>query len=205
MIPDMHLEKPPGKSNRPPPASWALGLVVCLIACPALSQTPTIEELEKRIEEAKAAQAAPQQPPAPQDAENRSTAGAEKKDPGSRFDPLPDGLLRDHRTGLVWSASDNGDDVDWNDASRYCTGRGMRLPTVGQLLKLVDRTGSVGTPCQDRQCKVSERFHLTGHSYWSRQREGERWAVFVTLDNGRRSFDYVGIRNNYRALCVRGA
>jgi hypothetical protein len=205
----MCLQKPGGKSYRRRAAPCALALIVCLMARPALSQTPTIEELEKRIEEARKAQAA--DAPAPERAlplphsEDSDASAGQKNGQPARFDPLADGLLRDHRTGLIWSASDNGRDVDWDDASRYCTGRGMQLPTVGQLLRLVDRTGAMSTPCQARQCKVSGRFHLTGYGYWSRQREGERWAVFVTLDDGRRSFDYVGIRNNFRALCVRDA
>jgi hypothetical protein len=180
-------------------AALALALQACLAMHPARAQTPTIEELEKRIDDAKKAKAASEQ------AQEDSKRPAEQKTKRTApFDELADGLLRDHRTGLIWSAADNGKDVDWVDAARYCNRRGMQLPTVGQLQKLVDHSGAMTTPCQTRQCSVSDRFHLTGYGYWSRQREGARWAIFVTLDTGRRSFDYVGIRNNYRALCVRG-
>ena len=122
-----------------------------------------------------------------------------------RFDEVAGGLLRDHRISVTWSASDNGEDINWDDADSYCARRGMRLPTVAQLQGLVDRSGTLNTPCQTKQCKVSAQFHLTGPRFWSRQREGARWALFVHLDNGRRSFDYAGTRKNFRALCVRGA
>ena len=162
----MNLEESSGKPYGQRTLCLALTLMACLTMHPARGQTPTIEELEKRIDEAKKA--------------NKS------KD----SEQLPDGLLRDNRSGLIWSVSDNGQDATWGEASRYCKRRDMQLPTVGQLQKLVDH---------------SERFHLSGYGYWSRQREGERWAVYVTLHNGRRSFEYVGTSNNFRALCVRGA
>jgi hypothetical protein len=226
----MKLETSDDRSYWKPALTCGLALTACLMMHPARAQVPTIEELETRIEQAKKAKEAneqaqanskrqPEQPQSavastqaqllqggtPQRLRDDTVAEPEKgrrKDP---FDALADGLLRDHRTGLVWSASDNGRDVDWIDASRFCARRGMQLPTVGQLQKLIDQSGAMTTPCLGRQCKVSERFHLTGFGYWSRQREGDRWAIFVTLDSGRRSFDYVGIRNNFRALCVKGA
>ena len=134
--------------------------------------------------------------------EEQKRAATAERQKGS-LDHVADGLLRDRR-GVIWSASDNGQDVSWDEADRYCTHRGMRLPSVAQLPSLVDRSGAMTTPCQARQCKVSGQFHLTGYRFWSKRFEGGRWAVFVHLDNGQRSFDYAGSRDSFRALCVRG-
>jgi len=134
--------------------------------------------------------------------EEQKRAATAERQKGS-LDHVADGLLRDRR-GVIWSASDNGQDVSWDEADRYCTHRGMRLPSVAQLQSLVDRSGAMTTPCQARQCKVSGQFHLTGYRFWSKRFEGGRWAVFVHLDNGQRSFDYAGSRDSFRALCVRG-
>jgi hypothetical protein len=133
--------------------------------------------------------------------QERATTAKRQKGP---LDHVADDLLRDGR-GVIWSAADNGRDVSWDEADRYCTHRGMRLPSVAQLQSLVDRSGATTTPCQAKQCKVSGQFHLTGYRFWSKQFEGGRWAVFVHLDNGRRSFDSAASRDSFRALCVRGA
>jgi len=135
--------------------------------------------------------------------EEQERAATAKRQKGP-LDHVADGLLRDGR-GVIWSASDNGRDVSWDEADRYCTHRGMRLPSVAQLQSLVDRSGAMTTPCQAKQCKVSGQFHLTGYRFWSKQFEAGRWAVFVHLDNGRRSFDSAASRDSFRALCVRGA
>lgn len=135
--------------------------------------------------------------------EEQERAATAKRQKGP-LDHVAEGLLRDGR-GVIWSASDNGRDVSWDEADRYCTHRGMRLPSVAQLQSLVDRSSAMTTPCQAKQCKVSGQFHLTGYRFWSKQFEGGRWAVFVHLDNGRRSFDSAASRDSFRALCVRGA
>jgi uncharacterized protein DUF1566 len=310
----MDLEKSRTKTCWQPALLLSMALAACLMVRPAFSQTPTIEELEKRIYEAKKVKEAKEQAEAEskrqqeQQREQQSTEAAAKQGtviiendapcslsidmerigkvlpvgasemtvqrgerliectstddpeisvsrvvrvkavektrvqlrlkeklaaeqrqeaskmananapqqrsaarPGSqpagtrRFDDVAKGLLSDRRTGVIWSAADNGADVNWDDATQYCTHRGMQLPTVAQLQSLVDRSGTMTTPCETKQCKISGRFHLSGYQFWSRQHEGERWAVFVSLNNGRRSFDYAGTRDNFRALCVRGA
>ncbi len=294
----MDRQEPDAKSSWPQALPLTAALIACLLAHPAICQTtsveetPTIEELEKRIEEAKKARQAKEQPPAVAKPQSDQPSIAPVPKPGTliigndapcllsidgervgdvlpagaremtvprgersiectstdqpaisvsqvvkikprektfvelslkdkvameaahrkqaagrmgSFDELSGGLLRDHRTGLIWSASDNGQDISWADAGHYCAHRSMQLPTVGQLEGLVDRSGTMSTPCQTRQCKVSGRFHLTGSWFWSKQREGARWAVFVNLDNGQRNFDHAGVRNNFRVLCVRGA
>lgn len=201
----MALEASRARSYCRLPLLLSMVVAGCLVVRPAFPQTPTIEDLEKRIEEAKRAKDAAQQAEAESKRQRDQAAAA----PGPlskarRFDELGDGLLRDHRTGLVWSASDNGADINWDDAAHYCNRRGMLLPTVAQLQSLVDRSGTMTTPCQGKQCKVSQRFHLTGYRFWTQQQEDERWALFVSLNNGRRNFDHAGLRDNFRALCVRG-
>jgi len=54
------------------------------------------------------------------------------------------GIRVDPRTGLMWTRKDNGNDVDWQGADRYCNGLTLgghtdwRLPTIEELGKLDD-------------------------------------------------------------------
>ena len=134
----------------------------------------------------------------------RKEGGRAQARQAGRLETVAGNLLRD-RQGSVWTAADNGRDVDWVEADRYCAQRGMHLPGVVQLESLVDRSGTQSAPCQAKQCKVSGLFHLTGYRFWAKQREGNRWGLLVRLDDGRRSFDFTGSRDNLRALCVRSA
>lgn len=56
------------------------------------------------------------------------------------------GTVLDTNTGLMWAAKDNGEDVNWHDAKRYCEsyeGGGYvdwRLPTVKELSSIYNQT-----------------------------------------------------------------
>ncbi len=56
------------------------------------------------------------------------------------------GVVIDTQTGLMWAARDNGSDIDWHGAKRYCEsyrGSGYtdwRMPTQNELAELY-RTG----------------------------------------------------------------
>ena len=56
------------------------------------------------------------------------------------------GTVLDTETGLMWAAKDNGEDVNWRDAKRYCenyVGSGYvdwRLPTVKELSSIYNQT-----------------------------------------------------------------
>lgn len=55
----------------------------------------------------------------------------------ARFEPR-DGGYWDAQQALLWAAADNGEHINWDDATDYCAARGAgwQLPTVGQLQSL---------------------------------------------------------------------
>ena len=108
-----------------------------------------------------------------------------------RFVNNGDGTVTDTMTGLMWSATDNGNHINWTDACSYCqnynTGghTDWRMPTLAELKSLYapviknERgyhiTTFIGTTAES--CWASEtrgneaaRFNFTyGQEYWLRQ------------------------------------
>ncbi|HUE73604.1 MAG TPA: protein kinase [Pirellulaceae bacterium] len=119
------------------------------------------------------------------------------------FVDLGNGRLRDTRTGLVWTQSDNGRDIDWNAADAYCRGKGMRLPSLDELAAIHDRPGAGRADCgRGLTCKISPLFRLTSIWFLSGTKEGSDGAWLIHLVNGYRSATRLGNATSYRALCV---
>jgi len=102
-----------------------------------------------------------------------------------------------------WALSDNGSDINWNDATRYCAGKGSgwRLPTVAELQ--INYHSGLSTSCGNYTCKVASKSRLTGPTFWTNESKGfsEAWSVYLT--DGDRYALVVGDRSADRALCVR--
>ena len=62
--------------------------------------------------------------------------------PTTRFVVLGGGLVRDTLTQLVWQQQVSSARMKWADAQTYCSsaGSGFRLPTVKELISLLDLT-----------------------------------------------------------------
>ena len=78
-------------------------------------------------------------------------AAAPRCYPTSRFVVLPDGLVRDTLTKLVWQQQASATTMTWADAKSYCSaaGSGFRLPTVKELESIVDATVAPPGPTID--------------------------------------------------------
>jgi len=120
------------------------------------------------------------------------------------------GVIRQCATGLEWTQSDNGSNINWHDAVRYCQSRGggWRSPLASELQAIVDQSGTLTTGCGSykggpQTCNVSPSFRLTDNFMWSSEREGSSRAWLVHLTHGTRSADDVGVSYGRRALCVR--
>lgn len=115
------------------------------------------------------------------------------------------GVLRQPATGLEWTQADNGSDINWRNAKRYCEGKGggWRLPDKDELYAIYDQSGALTTPCNGQTCEVSPLFRLSGLGYWSGTAEGSSEAWYVFLDDGHRYPYTVSYAGNLRALCVR--
>jgi hypothetical protein len=108
-------------------------------------------------------------------------------------------------TSLMWTRQDNGQDVNWNQASDYCRNlnfashRDWRLPKIDELAALYDKNQDVN------RRHIRGGIRLAGWFGWSSSagnRSGEAWGVDF-LSGGRYS-DPIGDSQNGLALCVRG-
>jgi hypothetical protein len=103
-----------------------------------------------------------------------------------------------------WAESDNGENINWNDATQYCAskGSGWRLPTSAELQASYQSGHS--TPCGQWTCKVASKSRLSAFWFWTNERNGSSEAWFVDLTGGVRDATLVGFRYvGSRALCVR--
>ena len=128
-----------------------------------------------------------------------------------RWTLVNDTTLLDVRSKLEWTRSDNGHDIDWHRAGRFCNGLPgrWRLPTAAELLAIYDGTAMVGASCGGARCRVTGPFELTGSWFWSADSvgddgsDGNELAWGVLLDNGARTKTVKELGDGSRALCVR--
>lgn len=141
-------------------------------------------------------------------AREREAAAAAQPAFQSRWTDLGNGVLKDSRTGLQWTQRDNGANINWQQAKRYCEGLELdggdwRLPGLDELQTIFDMTKSVNAPCGPLSCKVSPMFRLTSPWMWSNTPARSSSAIGVILTNGQRFAPTVSYSGDLRALCVR--
>jgi hypothetical protein len=121
-----------------------------------------------------------------------------------RFTVNADGTVTDSKTGLMWAASDNGEDIDYEDARSYCNSLAAggfsdwRHPDIEELKAL-----------SDQKEKNAAGFGLTGKIRlssccpWSSY---DSTGVSSLLDfrTGKEIWSYKGDKELLRALPVRG-
>jgi len=129
----------------------------------------------------------------------------------------------DPSTGLMWAAKDNGKDVSWRKAMKYCHDLRLdgyfdwRLATVAELQGIYDK--AVEAPGQAGPSKspyaftwhVKGNLFLTGDEWSGRQVTGrmplESYEYYFDFNEGRSDDDPSGWpypSSGMRALCVRG-
>lgn len=130
------------------------------------------------------------------------------EEPGSAAVELPERLVLtapgtavDPKTGLIWTAKDNGEGIDWHGAKEYADNLSLggfsdwRLPTIDELEGLYE------TDTGEQNCRLG--IELSSPWTWSGSMEGSSRAWFFNFHLGYR---FVGLRvfDGYRVLCVRG-
>lgn len=115
------------------------------------------------------------------------------------------GVLTQSATGLKWTQSDNGFDIDWESAVQSCAsmGKGWRLPTIIELLSIHDTKGNISTSCAPLSCRVSPLFQLSATFFWSDEEIGSSDASGVNLYSGLRIQSPKSVKAGSRTLCVR--
>jgi hypothetical protein len=133
------------------------------------------------------------------------------------------GFWVDPSTGLIWAGKDNGRDVTWKNAVKYCRdlrsagNSDWRLASLGELEGIYDKDanapGLMGPSGKGTAATwhVKGNLFLTGNQWSSTQKNDDRghpsgWAWRFDFNEGR-SFDgdEVTFHTNKRALCVRGS
>ena len=111
--------------------------------------------------------------------------------------------------GLMWTAEDNGQDIDWNNSSAYCeelTLDGFTdwgLATVSQLESLYDPTESYIPEGGGAPVNVKNPIQLTSDSVWSSERSGTGSAWYFYFARGYRNSLQLINPSGGRVLCVR--
>ena len=115
---------------------------------------------------------------------------------------VPPGACLDPDTGLMWTMTDNGRDVNWHEASEYAKQLRLgnysdwRLPTIQELKRLPTYIfGNFGNP--GNPTKGSAHF-------WSSTKEDWDSAFCYSFQYGVSHSSSLTYSGNLRALCVRG-
>lgn len=131
------------------------------------------------------------------------------------------GYWIDPSTGLMWTAKDNGNDITWSKAMKYCQNLSLagysdwRLPTIDELQTIYDDSGFAAPHPKDVMPVLAGiakgGLLLTGAREWSSSRvlddRGHRtgYAWQYDFPHGKRwRYDPLGYTGSLRALCVRG-
>jgi hypothetical protein len=130
--------------------------------------------------------------------------------PGVSVAP-PEGVLNSGT--LQWTQSDNGKNIDWNNAKAYCSalklaGGGWRLPSGDELDSVRSDKWEIHVPCgnaghPDAHCMVVLDLKLTAQEFWSGALKEPGSAGYANFQDGS-AYDYkVSKSDDMRALCVR--
>jgi hypothetical protein len=119
------------------------------------------------------------------------------------------GVLEQVSSGLLWTQHDNGADISWDDARRYCeklslSGGGWRLPSSRDLVNLfMDAVGTKAVACGTGFCGVPAGFSFTSFQLWAADADGSGKGRFMNFEQGMAGSAPSGYSYHTRALCIR--
>lgn len=128
-----------------------------------------------------------------------------------RFIAYDNGTVLDTRTNLMWAAKDNGNNINWSGAKRYCENyrRGgyidWRLPTQDELAGLYDNNKSQKIPCYATGSNhINDLIYLSCAWVWATETKGDDAAIYG-FDGGGRDWGRQSGDGYSRVLPVRAA
>ena len=151
-----------------------------------------------------------------------AVAGSQKasSDPGTAQETQVRGFWTDPSTGLMWAGKDNGKDVNFKSAVKYCRELRLagysdwRLANMFELQPLYDKTiDSPGLTRRDNSVKtmwhVKGNLFLTGYPWANDQNKSTSgYHYYFDFNEGKSNDQPSGFPYPYsfmRALCVRGS
>jgi hypothetical protein len=123
--------------------------------------------------------------------------------PANRFVGVSGGLVHDTLTDLVWQQQASTATMSLTDAQTYCSsaGSGFRLPTVKELLSIVDHMVTAGPPIDQTAFP-----NTPAEAFWSSPpctgSSCPEWGVSFGHGSGG-TFFYVSISISLKVRCVR--
>jgi len=133
-------------------------------------------------------------------------------DRDGRFIAYASGTVLDMKTGLMWASKDNGKNINWQDAKRYCENyrdgdySDWRMPTQDELAGIYEPNTKNTNPktegCDTSGNHINRLFHITCCCLWAPETRGSDAAYFAFFDGSRHLFPPDRYRN-LRVLPVR--
>jgi hypothetical protein len=120
------------------------------------------------------------------------------------FIAFDNGTVLDTRTGLMWAARDNGKDINWRDAKRYCENyRGggyndWRMPTQDELEGLYDKNKK-----NRHGYHVTKLIDISSCCPWASETTSISRAAYFNFLNSTRLWYHQANSYSTRALPVR--
>ncbi|MEN6508869.1 MAG: DUF1566 domain-containing protein [Smithella sp.] len=130
-----------------------------------------------------------------------------------RFIAYDNQTVVDTQTNLMWAAKDNGQDINWYDAQKYCENyRGggytdWRMPKKEELAELFDKGNPKHQACFPKyEIYLTNLIDLSCCCPWASERE-DNDAAYFNFDHGRTHWDERSedVKKMYRVLPVRVA
>jgi hypothetical protein len=133
------------------------------------------------------------------------------------------GFWTDSSTGLMWAGKDNGKDVTWKNAVKYCRDVRLagyadwRLASLGELEGIYDKNANAPGLMGPSGKGTASTWHVKGNLFltgnqWSSTQLGDArghpsgYASRFDFNEGRVfNGDELSFYTNKRALCVRGS
>jgi hypothetical protein len=130
-----------------------------------------------------------------------------------RFIAYDNQTVLDTQTNLMWAAKDNGQDINWYDAQKYCENyRGggytdWRMPKKEELAELFDKSNPKHQACFPKyEIYLTNLIDLSCCCPWASEREDSD-AAYFNFDHGSTHWDERSedVKKMYRVLPVRVA
>jgi hypothetical protein len=130
-----------------------------------------------------------------------------------RFIAYDNETVLDTQTNLMWAARDNGQDVDWYEAQKYCENyrggghKDWRMPKRDELAELFDKGNPKHQACFPKyEIYLTNLIELSCCCPWASERE-DNDAAYFNFDHGRSHWDKRSedVKKMYRVIPVRVA